>query len=287
MISSRVVSRKGGVAFLEAVGFKSTSGIEQKSLTLDESYCGGLLEQTINDSIHWLSEIVQTCQEMIGSLGRKADEPCAPYIVQIRLPTGQSVQGGFTADDELEDLVCFARCFFVEDRREFATLRFPDEPTPMEGERLHQTLAEAALARRVVLLASTRTVQEQFEMMQRTAIVVEHSRREDVEKRAKMKRDKLALIEARKREREIALQSFKDDRSDQRERRERLARLSVNDVSVSTPSSDIVVADAENDNATEDLQGPSSDTGNVESKANEAGNEEEVVPPQTVFTSFG
>eukprot|EP01041_Mallomonas_annulata_P003362 gene3362-6656_t len=114
-IQTRVLSRKGGLEFLNAVGFKSTNASDQKILVLEMDEVIDI-EPLVDNAITWLNDVVKSCYEMVTVSGRTLTDTCAQCIIQLRLPTGQSVQGGFLLDDILLDVLNFGKCFFIESR---------------------------------------------------------------------------------------------------------------------------------------------------------------------------
>ena len=54
---------------------------------------------------------------------RPPSAPCAECTIQLRLPTGLSVTGGFASTDRLSAVLSFACCFFRSDKCDSVMLR--------------------------------------------------------------------------------------------------------------------------------------------------------------------
>eukprot|EP00607_Mallomonas_marina_P006744 CAMPEP_0182439974 /NCGR_PEP_ID=MMETSP1167-20130531/86763_1 /TAXON_ID=2988 /ORGANISM="Mallomonas Sp, Strain CCMP3275" /LENGTH=231 /DNA_ID=CAMNT_0024633791 /DNA_START=445 /DNA_END=1140 /DNA_ORIENTATION=- len=203
-----------------------------KSLIYDMKKEIECMQREFQGGQDWLSETMMTCQEMITSTQRTAHDICAPCVIQLRFSTGQSVQGGFTGQDLLIDILSYARCYYIESRCEHVVLRLPDSPYCIEGEReLLKTLEESGLMPKAVLLVSTKSVEEQREMMKQTSQHVKEEKKEVAKKHQKIKEEKQRAKEAMKRERERAILSFQEDRENQKERRERRVLLEDSNIS--------------------------------------------------------
>lgn len=111
LTQGKIVSREGGIDFLNAVGFDSKIIEGEKMLCLDPN-----LIESLETSLHWLVTTIQTCKEMALCRSARTTDPCCECIIQIKLPTGSSVCGGFMANDLVSDVISFARCFFRRDR---------------------------------------------------------------------------------------------------------------------------------------------------------------------------
>ncbi len=99
---------------LQAAGFEMTSTESgEKSLVLAASGIGGGFQ----DVLTWLSNTVETCKVFARvRVGVEDAGICAECAVQVRLPTGATVAGGFMRGDRLRHVRDFAACYFTEDR---------------------------------------------------------------------------------------------------------------------------------------------------------------------------
>jgi hypothetical protein len=127
VVNRKILSKNGGLEFLLAVGFQIQN---------DETGAKILVLPTQDDNIHeisliqvaldWLCCTAASCVA-IGQQRQKLvyDENkstvCCDCIIQIRLPTGTIVSGGFMSGDTLRDVLHFASCYFQTNR---CTIRF-------------------------------------------------------------------------------------------------------------------------------------------------------------------
>jgi hypothetical protein len=128
-LRARVLSREGGLEFLKVVGFRCVNTAELgSSPDMVEGLLMLLLEpgaDELPDSSHldkclrWLQSTVETCIEMYGSHesgSGSSQSSCCAYTIQLRLPTGDTIVGGFMPYDTLRDVKSFAECYFHENR---------------------------------------------------------------------------------------------------------------------------------------------------------------------------
>ncbi len=88
---------------MAALGFELRTGVcGEKCYVLDR---GALVHAELEDAASWLRETAATCCELAASRGASRSEPCAECVVQVRLPTGLSVQGGFSQRDDMQQLL--------------------------------------------------------------------------------------------------------------------------------------------------------------------------------------
>lgn len=115
-VRDRVLSRSGGLEFLQALGFRhETDSAGCKVLKLHLETDSKDMTQHVLAATEWLANTTATCVEMAGAHGT-GDKPCCECIIQVRLPTGATVSGGFMRGDSLQDVRDFACCYFSEDR---------------------------------------------------------------------------------------------------------------------------------------------------------------------------
>lgn len=106
---SNVLAHEGGIEFLIAVGFQPELQNGDKILHLIDF----AIEQ-LRISMDWLNDTVKVCLEMKQSRNIAIDAPCAECHIQIRLPTGAVVSGGFMRTDLVKDVLSYSHCFFQE-----------------------------------------------------------------------------------------------------------------------------------------------------------------------------
>lgn len=138
MFRTRVLLRKGGLEFLKAVGFCVVDSSrlpefammahrptdDSQCLVLSEILCIGSTQAAhLEKCFTWLKNTVETSLEMAQSwlssddtVGASNvddnDRPCAEYVIQIKLPTGETALGGFMHYDVLASIRSFASCYF-------------------------------------------------------------------------------------------------------------------------------------------------------------------------------
>jgi PUB domain len=154
VIESGLVSRKGGMEFLRAAGFKTRSVEDKKVLQLDEKEDGVEIME-IEEAVSWLNSTVDSCLRMAEMGKRKSTDCCAECIIHLRLPTGATVAGGFMKTDLVSSVLSFACCFFQHERAEDIRLRQTHKATEViSGEELEQTLEQFGLCPRATLVVS-------------------------------------------------------------------------------------------------------------------------------------
>lgn len=224
-MQTRVLNRKGGCEFLTALGFTLVVRLDQKMFLLEPTDEEDLVSFLL-EGISWLTETVHVFIERAQKRSVGENDQCAECILQLRLPTGQSVQGGFHKNEKMSEVLGYACCYFLEDRRSDILLRLPDSTSvPIEGETLERTLEELGLYPKAVLVISLQTNTKRAVTMDSTAVSVKAQVALQTEKAKKARAARLAEVEALKRERERVIQSFKDDRSDQKERKKNKTSL--------------------------------------------------------------
>ena len=132
IINQNILSKSGGVDFLICAGFvasideetslKILSYIPKNNFNLKKSkLISNEDKKELEDCLEWLSSTIQDCNELWKI--RKSrnprltqEESCAECIIQIKLPTGINVSGGFMGNDLFLDVKNFAKGFFSEQR---------------------------------------------------------------------------------------------------------------------------------------------------------------------------
>ena len=107
-VKTAVLDVPGGMELLAGIGFVCCS-----SDTGEKFLSGDLVKvESIEVALSWLDNTVKTCKSFCLSDQRQ----CAECIVQVRLPTGNSVNGGFLRSETLRDVRDFAACYFISER---------------------------------------------------------------------------------------------------------------------------------------------------------------------------
>eukprot|EP01035_Chromulina_nebulosa_P039032 gene39032-52736_t len=129
ILNQKILSKSGGADFLICAGFIAgidEAGLKILSYTPRYNYNpkkSKLLSKEdkseLEDCLEWLSSTVQDCVELwkikqSRNLQLTEEESCAECIIQIKLPTGISVSGGFMGNDLFLDVKNFAKSFFNE-----------------------------------------------------------------------------------------------------------------------------------------------------------------------------
>jgi hypothetical protein len=115
-VNNKVLSKSGGLEYLLACGFQvqiDESGTKVLVLPVKEN-------DTISmqNSLEWLKVTSKSCCDIRNNkLNNFAnDDVCCECTIQIRLPTGATVCGGFMRGDTLQDVLNYAACYFQADR---------------------------------------------------------------------------------------------------------------------------------------------------------------------------
>lgn len=209
VIQSRVAAREGGLDFLLACGFLSQVKDGEKLLCLES-----VDDAALDENLKWLLDNVPMCCRMAIDRGSADTDPCADCIVQIKLPTGSSVSGGFMMEEPVQAVQSFASCFFTAAPTENIALRFPHVVASLTGstDMTAISLKEAGFTSRVVLIASTQSDEEFRTVVQKTReVAVSTNAKEKREQELKLKQEKLSKAAERKAEKDSILKAFKDD----------------------------------------------------------------------------
>ena len=131
-LNQKILSKSGGADFLLCAGFiagiDEETGLKILSYTPRNNYnpkksklVSKEDKKELEDCLEWLSSTVQDCVELwkikkSRNLRLTEDDSCAECVIQIKLPTGISVSGGFMGNDLFLDVKNFAKAFFNEQR---------------------------------------------------------------------------------------------------------------------------------------------------------------------------
>jgi hypothetical protein len=101
-------------------------------------YCQFRYLRLLSLIFHHLFSIFVSRQVTLILLEHRLDnESCAEGIIQIRLPTGLTVSGGFSRTDSGCSVLSFACCFFRPDKYSSVVLRQTHSAATGESRRLH------------------------------------------------------------------------------------------------------------------------------------------------------
>mmetsp|Transcript_20161 Transcript_20161/g.19474 ORF Transcript_20161/g.19474 Transcript_20161/m.19474 type:complete len:315 (-) Transcript_20161:125-1069(-) len=213
-IQDRLVNRKGGLEFLNAVGFqtKVLDGSKVLELVVDIDDEISYIYQ-MEESLVWLASTVETCVKMSEIYKRQPNESCAECVIHLKLPTGTSVYGGFSRTEPVSTVLSFACCFFNPDRATSVMLRQAHNATAVvTGEELGMDLSQLGLCPRATLIVSVLSDEKRSDTMQQSQKKVACDIKDQKEKAEKIRLQKLLEREAIQREKEKALIAYKTDR---------------------------------------------------------------------------
>jgi len=120
-IRSKILEVNGGLEFFMGVGFRSKiDQSDSKVLTLcierTDDYVV-ILGRLLSSGRDWLADTISTCNSIVTKTDcPKLAETCADCIINIKLPTGATVCGGFLKEDKLLDVLTYACSYFDKDR---------------------------------------------------------------------------------------------------------------------------------------------------------------------------
>lgn len=106
---SNVLDLPGGAEVLQAAGFEWSVNTEGEKIVVFGREGG---EVHLTDALLWLRSTVDTCKRFAKAKSALDGDICADCVVQVRLPTGTTVSGGFMRGDLLQDVRDFAACYF-------------------------------------------------------------------------------------------------------------------------------------------------------------------------------
>jgi hypothetical protein len=238
-INRRLIQRKGCVELLQACQWKSEAKDGEKFWVLD-------IKEDGSDIVHlqlvldWLEATVASYKNYHFGSGRVDSDLLAEVTLQLRMPNGTSILGGFMSADTLSRVKLFAQSYFSSSsgKRELVRLQQPhDNDDTAFDQDLSVTLHDKHLGRRANLIvcahdqegAESRMVSARDAVIKRGGSVdigegiftgagaksSEETKAIEAAKRAKRDNDKKKEIEARLKQRERALQNFRGDREKQ------------------------------------------------------------------------
>jgi len=75
--------------------------------------------ESLRVSLSWLHDTVSTCTaatEVESNSQNNNTSKCCECEIQIRLPIGTTVSGGFMKNDTLQGVCNYVQCYFTQDR---------------------------------------------------------------------------------------------------------------------------------------------------------------------------
>ncbi len=161
-IKVKILEKNGGMELLTCLGFVArVDEAGERYLELlpqkEDSTGGEPTIFSVDDSLQANLSWLQTTAETISQQAVHDGSPCAEFILQIRLPTGTKVIGGFLKDETIMAVVSFVKTFFSEDRR--VVLRQPHDASDLanrfNGDGSHPTLEKLGIGKKAMLLCTT------------------------------------------------------------------------------------------------------------------------------------
>jgi len=224
LIQTRLLTRKGGIEFLHAIGFEIQTHDFQKVLVLKNNENNYI--DNIRNGLIWLDETIHTCVKMAQSHHKQndSDKSCAECIIQVKISKGLNVTGGFMANDKLDSVLQFVKCFFKIEKNNNVCLRLPHMNKAYDDDCMIKTLEELELYPRSILIASTLSDEQVAEKM----IQVKQNANEDIKRNIanaeQIRREKIKKNENDSNHKKNLLLAFNDDRKDYKERRHILSK---------------------------------------------------------------
>jgi len=196
--------------------------------------------ETLLESWSWLETQLNICLEMKGAI-KSTTSCCAECLLQIRLPNGYILKGGFFADEPLKTVNEFIQAFRPLSNSEDQWILSQTHPniTFSEEEYLNKSLNDLKLTPRASLIAHVSYSTNQLkEISQTEALTKAHN--DDIlarkQRETNLRQSKIIDAEAVKQERRRVLKQFEDDRANARERRLFAASLVTQTKSDTTPT---------------------------------------------------
>jgi hypothetical protein len=160
VMKARVMSKNGALELLTGLGFNP--GVDDSGEKffefpqLDPNMSKSTIAVTsLKENLDWLKETVET----IAQQAANESSACAEYVVQIRLPTGAKVSGGFTRNESILAVESFARTYFEKDREDLRiVLRQPHDASDLANQRYegeYPSLERLGIGKRSILLCTT------------------------------------------------------------------------------------------------------------------------------------
>lgn len=152
-IKKRLLDRKGGQEMLVGLGFVAqideADGEKYLVLPAEEE------QASLEAALCWFNDTV----ESISQQAMNDSDPCAECIVNVKLPTGNQVQGGFLRHESILAVVSFIELYFNEEKKGKLVLRQPHDPTDLAGQTNadgeHPSLEALGMGKRAVLICSS------------------------------------------------------------------------------------------------------------------------------------
>ena len=132
VLHQNLLSKSGGAEFLLCIGFNTavdvSTGLKTLVFTPKNNFNAKKSNivpvadiKELEDSMEWLCSTVQDCIELwklrkLNDSKLTENDSCCECIIQIKLPTGTTVSGGFMKNDLFMDIKLFARSYFHRDR---------------------------------------------------------------------------------------------------------------------------------------------------------------------------
>lgn len=149
LVKTKILDRSGGMEFLFAIGFVSETDTEgAKLLKLTDT-------NLLASGLEWLRNTATVCYDFAVAKGDKASSNCCECVIQVRLPTGQSVSGGFMKGDLLQDVKEFVLSYFQESRASQIQIMIPPSTRSATDEELLLSLEQLGMFPRAIVIAST------------------------------------------------------------------------------------------------------------------------------------
>lgn len=224
-IKRKILDVVGGPDFLSSVGFICKTDMESANLTgkvysLAVSESSEIQAAMIDSSLDWLKKNIETCISVAKCKAKDENSKkvalqqgtCAECVIQLRLPTGKTVCGGFMQTDTLANVRSFAGSFFTQDKYRDVNLVLPHSTSMLDESNDDLSLAQLDMCPRSSLVASAKTqkmAQESFQS-KREQVMVDHAglKRKAAHDRDKKIAEKQQLADERKQ----VLLAFKGDR---------------------------------------------------------------------------
>ena len=121
-------------------------------------------------------------------------------------------------EELLSTVLSFVRCFFTPEKAREVVIRQAHNARIFSEEEMQSTLRKLGLFPRALLVASTQSDEKREATIQQVKVNVKQEVQTSSENAEKLKKAKLAEIEARHQERERTISSFKEDRAEKNER---------------------------------------------------------------------
>lgn len=164
-VHNKILSKTGGFELFIAFGFVSeTDNDGNKVLRLSS-------DEVLSSGIEWLRNTSNVCIDFASSKADTVLTRCCECEIQLRLPTGSSVSGGFMSGDTLQDVKDFALCYFQECRSAQVQLKTPPSNRSVSEDELQLTLKQLDLCPRAVVLVTALSDEEHIQSLEKVCEV--------------------------------------------------------------------------------------------------------------------